>query len=224
MIVGVGRQPRARPVRRRPRPPPRRSSSSTSSTRSGGPAAASASLGGNDEREQTLNQILTEMDGFTGTEGVIVLAATNRPEILDPALLRPGRFDRRVVVSPPDRDGRAAILRVHLRGVPLADDVDLEPARRSRRPGWSAPTSRTSINEAALIAARRDHDRVQPARLHRRAREDRARRRAPHHALARGARAHRLPRERPRPARHAACRGPTRCARSRSSRAAARWA
>src|SRR5581483_270872 len=85
-----------------------------------------ASVGGHDEREQTLNQILTEMDGFTGTEGVVVLGATNRPEILASALLRPGRFDRRLVISPPDQTGRKAILEVHTRSVPLADDVDLE--------------------------------------------------------------------------------------------------
>ncbi len=120
----------------------------------------SASLGGNDEREQTLNQILTEMDGFSGTEGVIVLAATNRPEILDAALLRPGRFDRRVTVSPPDRDGRAAILRVHLRGVPLADDVDVDQIAQST-PGMVGADLANLINEAALTAARRNHDRVQ---------------------------------------------------------------
>ncbi len=120
---------------------------------------ASASIGGNDEREQTLNQILTEMDGFTGTEGVIVLAATNRPEILDPALLRPGRFDRRVVVSPPDRDGREAILRVHLRGVPVDEDVD--PGRlAASTPGMVGADLANLVNEAALIAARHDHDRV----------------------------------------------------------------
>ena len=83
------------------------------------------SFGANDEREQTLDQILTEMDGFTGTEGVIVLGATNRPDVLDPALLRPGRFDRRVLVNPPDLSGRAAIRRVHTRGVPLAHGIDL---------------------------------------------------------------------------------------------------
>src|SRR5204862_2594437 len=88
--------------------------------------AGAAFGGGNDEREQTLNQILTEMDGFDPTIGVIVLAATNRPEVLDPALLRPGRFDRRVAVQPPDTVGRLQILRVHTRHVPLADDVDLE--------------------------------------------------------------------------------------------------
>jgi cell division protease FtsH len=121
-----------------------------------------ASLGGNDEREQTLNQILTEMDGFSGSEGVIVLAATNRPEILDPALLRPGRFDRRVVVNPPDRDGRAAILRVHLRGVPLADDVDVDQIAAST-PGMVGADLKNLVNEAALTAARRDHERVTAA-------------------------------------------------------------
>jgi cell division protease FtsH len=121
-----------------------------------------ASIGGHDEREQTLNQILTEMDGFTGTEGVIVLAATNRPEILDPALLRPGRFDRRVVVNPPDQLGRRLILEVHTRGVPLADDVDLD-AIASSTPGMVGADLRNLVNEAALTAARRDHDRVQLA-------------------------------------------------------------
>jgi cell division protease FtsH len=121
---------------------------------------SSASLGGNDEREQTLNQILTEMDGFSGTEGVIVLAATNRPEILDQALLRPGRFDRRVVVNPPDRDGRRAILEVHLRGVPLADDVSIEGLAQST-PGMVGADLKNLINEAALTAARRNHERVE---------------------------------------------------------------
>ena len=103
-----------------------------------------ASLGGHDEREQTLNQILTEMDGFTGSEGVIVLAATNRPEILDSALLRPGRFDRRVFVNPPDAAGREQILRgAHAR---RAAGPRRRPRSRSprARPAWSAPTSRTS--------------------------------------------------------------------------------
>src|SRR4029079_1812558 len=94
----------------------------------------SASIGGNDEREQTLNQILTEMDGFSGTEGVIVIASTNRPEVLDQALLRPGRFDRRVTVNPPDQTGRRLILEVHTRAVPLAGDVDLD-ALASSTPG-----------------------------------------------------------------------------------------
>jgi cell division protease FtsH len=118
-----------------------------------------ASFGGNDEREQTLNQILTEMDGFTGTEGVIVLGATNRPEVLDQALLRPGRFDRRVFVNPPDKDGREQILRVHTRSVPLADDVDLSQVAAST-PGMVGADLRNLVNEAALTAARRDHSQV----------------------------------------------------------------
>ncbi|MEA2178617.1 MAG: cell division protease FtsH, partial [Solirubrobacteraceae bacterium] len=124
-----------------------------------GRARGSSSFGGSDEREQTLNQILTEMDGFTGTEGVIVIAATNRPEVLDSALLRPGRFDRRVVVNPPDKDGRRKILEVHTRSVPLADDVDLG-AVAATTPGMVGADLRNLINEAALGAARRDHDRV----------------------------------------------------------------
>jgi cell division protease FtsH len=120
------------------------------------------SFGGNDEREQTLNQILTEMDGFTGAEGVIVLGATNRPEILDQALLRPGRFDRRVFVNPPDRDGRKKILEVHTRSVPLADDVDLGQVAAST-PGMVGADLRNLVNEAALTAARRNHERVTAA-------------------------------------------------------------
>jgi cell division protease FtsH len=116
-------------------------------------------IGGHDEREQTLNQILTEMDGFTGSEGVIVLAATNRPEILDSALLRPGRFDRRVTVSAPDQAGRVAILAVHTRHVPLAPEVDLQ-ALAATTPGMVGADLRNLVNEAALLAARRNHDRV----------------------------------------------------------------
>jgi cell division protease FtsH len=117
------------------------------------------SFGGHDEREQTLNQILTEMDGFTGSEGVVVLAATNRPEILDPALLRPGRFDRRVTVSPPDLTGRRQILEVHSRGVPLAADVNLADVA-SATPGMVGADLKNLVNEAALLAARRGHDKV----------------------------------------------------------------
>jgi cell division protease FtsH len=117
------------------------------------------SIGGHDEREQTLNQILTEMDGFTGNEGVVVLAATNRPEVLDPALLRPGRFDRRVAVSSPDLAGRRQILAVHTRRVPLADDVDLD-ALAAATPGMVGADLRNLVNEAALSAARRRGDRV----------------------------------------------------------------
>ena len=119
----------------------------------------STTMGGHDEREQTLNQILTEMDGFDGSEGVIVIAATNRPEILDQALLRPGRFDRQVFVSPPDQVGRRAILEVHTRDVPLADDVDLD-AIASSTPGMVGADLRNLVNEAALMAARREHDAV----------------------------------------------------------------
>ena len=121
----------------------------------GGPT----SVGGHDEREQTLNQILTEMDGFDGTEGVVVLGATNRPEVLDPALLRPGRFDRRLTISPPDQEGRRAILAVHVRDVPLADDVDLSEVA-AMTPGMVGAELANLINEAALLAARRSKDRV----------------------------------------------------------------
>ena len=115
--------------------------------------------GGHDEREQTLNQILTEMDGFTPNDGVIVLAATNRPEILDPALLRPGRFDRRVAVQPPDGTGRRMILKVHTRSVPLDDNVDLDALAQST-PGMVGADLANLVNEAALLAARRGHQRV----------------------------------------------------------------
>jgi cell division protease FtsH len=115
--------------------------------------------GGNDEREQTLNQILTEMDGFTSSTGVIVIAATNRPDVLDQALLRPGRFDRRVAVQPPDRNGREAILRVHTRSVPVAADVDLGAIAAST-PGMVGADLANLVNEAALLAARRGHDQV----------------------------------------------------------------
>jgi cell division protease FtsH len=118
--------------------------------------------GGNDEREQTLNQILTEMDGFDSSTGVIVIAATNRPDVLDAALLRPGRFDRRVVVSPPDRNGRKAILEVHTRHVPLAPGVDLS-AIASSTPGMVGADLANLANEAALLAARRNHEKVEQA-------------------------------------------------------------
>ena len=115
--------------------------------------------GGNDEREQTLNQILTEMDGFDSSTSVIVIAATNRPDVLDAALLRPGRFDRHVTVQPPDRAGREKILEVHTRGVPLAEDVDLGRIASST-PGMVGADLANLVNEAALLAARRNHDRV----------------------------------------------------------------
>src|SRR5215211_603557 len=116
-------------------------------------------VGGSSEQEQTLNQILTEMDGFSSKEGVIVLAATNQPDVLDKALLRPGRFDRRVVVNPPDTVGREAILKVHTRSVPLADDVDLGELAAST-PGLSGADIRNLVNEAALLAARREQNEV----------------------------------------------------------------
>jgi cell division protease FtsH len=118
--------------------------------------------GANDEREQTLDQILTEMDGFESNEAVVVLGATNRPEILDPALLRAGRFDRRVAVQPPDRAGRAQIFKVHTRHVPLADDVDLDAIAAST-PGMVGADLANLANEAALLGARRDHEKVRMA-------------------------------------------------------------
>jgi len=113
--------------------------------------------GGHDEREQTLNQLLVEMDGFESSDGVIIIAATNRPDVLDPAILRPGRFDRRIIVPRPDLNGRAGILQVHTRKVPLASDVDLEIIARGT-PGFSGADLENLVNEAALLAARQDKD------------------------------------------------------------------
>lgn len=127
-----------------------------------GRTRGASTIGGHDEREQTLNQVLTEMDGFTGNEGVIVIAATNRPEVLDAALLRPGRFDRNIVVAPPDQQGRVAILRVHTRGVPLSPAVQL-PAIAKSTPGMTGADLANLVNEAALLAARRGHTSVSPA-------------------------------------------------------------
>src|SRR5574341_1644249 len=115
--------------------------------------------GGHDEREQTLNQLLVEMDGFDTNEGVILVAATNRPDVLDPALLRPGRFDRRVVVDNPDSKGRRAILDVHARGKPLAEDVNLELLAK-HTPGFSGADLANLVNEAALLAARRNKKKI----------------------------------------------------------------
>src|SRR5438132_2037603 len=120
---------------------------------------SSTSFGGNSEQEQTLNQILTEMDGFSSGDAVIVLAATNRPDVLDAALLRPGRFDRRVVVQPPDKTGRAAILKVHTRTVPLDTDADLTQVA-SATPGLVGADLKNLVNEAALLAARRGENAV----------------------------------------------------------------
>ena len=158
--------------------------------------------GGNDEREQTLNQILTEMDGFDSSTSVIVIAATNRPDVLDAALLRPGRFDRRVAVQPPDRAGREAILRVHTRHIPLAPDVDLGRIAATT-PGMVGADLANLANEAALLAARRGHDGRGGARLHRRARADRARRGATGSDEPRRPAADRLSRGRPCNRRHA---------------------
>ena len=116
--------------------------------------------GGHDEREQTLNQILTEMDGFEADTNVIVLGATNRPEVLDPALLRPGRFDRRIAVQPPDKNGRAQILRIHTRSLALSPDVDLEQVAAAT-PGATGADLSLIANEAALFAARRGHKAVE---------------------------------------------------------------
>ncbi|WP_330298797.1 ATP-dependent zinc metalloprotease FtsH [Streptomyces sp. NBC_00503] len=118
-----------------------------------------AAMGGHDEREQTLNQILTEMDGFSGSEGVVVLAATNRADVLDPALTRPGRFDRLVVVSPPDKGGREAILRIHTRDIPLAQSVDLAQVARTT-PGMTGADLANLANEAALLAVKRQQKQV----------------------------------------------------------------
>ena len=115
--------------------------------------------GGHDEREQTLNQLLVEMDGFESSEGIIVIAATNRPDILDPALLRPGRFDRQIFVPLPDVKGRLEILKIHTKDKPLAEDVDLEVIARST-PGFSGADLANIVNEAALIAARKNHGKI----------------------------------------------------------------
>ena len=112
---------------------------------------------GHDEREQTLNQLLVEMDGFESTDGVIIIAATNRPDVLDPAILRPGRFDRRIIVPRPDLKGRAGILGVHTRKVPLDTDVELEIIARGS-PGFSGADLENLVNESALLAARQDKD------------------------------------------------------------------
>ncbi|MCC7001705.1 MAG: ATP-dependent zinc metalloprotease FtsH [Gemmatimonadaceae bacterium] len=115
--------------------------------------------GGHDEREQTLNQLLVEMDGFESNDGVILIAATNRPDVLDPALLRPGRFDRQIVVDAPDLRGREGILKVHVRNKPLADDVDIHRLARGT-PGMAGADLANLVNEAALLAARRNHDKI----------------------------------------------------------------
>lgn len=120
--------------------------------------------GGHDEREQTLNQLLVEMDGFAPNEGIIIIAATNRPDILDPALLRPGRFDREITVGIPDINGRKEILKVHMRGKPLDDDVDVDVLAR-RTPGFTGADLENLVNEAALLAARHNKKKIGMAEL-----------------------------------------------------------
>ena len=155
--------------------------------------------GGHDEREQTLNQLLVELDGFDTKGGVIVIAATNRPDILDPALLRPGRFDRQIVVAQPDLAGRKGILRVHARGKPFGPDVDLDIIAR-RTPGFTGADLANVINEGALLTARANETQIQMAiagRGHRPGhRRPEAQERA---AVGEGAQDHRLPRGRARP-------------------------
>ena len=122
-------------------------------------SAGAGALAGHDEREQTLNQLLVEMDGFQANQGVVILAATNRAEILDPALLRPGRFDRHILVDRPDLAGRIAILKVHTRNVVIGPDVDLEVMAR-RTPGFTGADLANLVNEAALLAARQEKKEV----------------------------------------------------------------
>ena len=162
--------------------------------------------GGSDEREQTLNQILSEMDGFTPTESVIVMAATNRPDVLDSALLRPGRFDRHITVDRPTWQGRAAILKVHTRNKPLADDVNLEEIARGMI-GMTGADLRNLANEAALVATARGQEPHRPERLLPRRRPRADGRRARGGADGRGEAAHGLPRGRPRPGELAPSRG-----------------
>ena len=179
--------------------------------------------GGNDEREQTLNQILSEMDGFTQTEAVIVMAATNRPDVLDPALLRPGRFDRHITVDRPTYKGRLAIFGVHTRGIPLADDVDLERLAAGSV-GLTGADIRNLVNEATLWASRHDKEEVEMSDF------DYAR-----DKVLMGAKREeiltRQGEDRSPPITRRAtrcwpgcCPGPTACTRSRSFPAAARWA
>jgi cell division protease FtsH len=144
--------------------------------------------GGNDEREQTLNQLLVEMDGFEANEGVILIAATNRPDVLDPALLRPGRFDRQIVVPNPDVKGREKILKVHMRNVPLAPDVNAKTIARGT-PGFSGADLANLVNEAALLAARRSRRLGHADRLRGRQGQGHDGRRAPLHGDERGRKA-----------------------------------
>ena len=169
--------------------------------------------GGHDEREQTLNQMLSEMDGFEATEGIVMMAATNRPDILDPALLRPGRFDRQVVVPLPELDERQAILQVHGKDKRLAPDVDLDVVARGT-PGMSGADLSNLVNEAALFAVRgrRRRDPHAPLRAGPRPGAHGQRRESMALSDAREG-GHRLPRGRPRRVRRRAARRPTRCTR-----------
>ena len=176
-------------------------------------------IGSHEEREQTLNQLLAEMDGFDSRKGVIIMGATNRPEVLDPALLRPGRFDRQVLVDKPDVKGREEILRIHAKGVKIAPDVDLKVIA-ARTAGFAGADLANLVNEAALLAARSDKTAVGAEGLrvgHRSAdRRPREEARDEHE----GARDRRLPRVGPRDRRDRAARASIRCTRSRSCSAA----
>ena len=177
--------------------------------------------GGHDEREQTLNALLVEMDGFDTQEGVIIIAATNRPDVLDPALLRPGRFDRQITVNLPDVKGREEILRVHAKKVKLAEGVDLAVVARGT-PGYSGAELANVINEAALLAARRGLKGITLAELEEARDKVRWGKERRSLALSEKENEHRLSRSRSRIAARTACRTPSRCTKSRSFRAARR--
>jgi cell division protease FtsH len=187
----------------RPRPTRRRSCSSTRSTPSAGNRGAGLG-GGHDEREQTLNQLLVEMDGFDVRGGVILIAATNRPDVLDPALLRPGRFDRQIAVDAPDLPGREQILKVHARGKPMSEDADLRAVAR-RTPGFTGADLANVLNEAALLTARLSKTQIDKNALDEAIDRRHRRTAAPDPADERqGEGAHRLPRGRPRAGRRGA--------------------
>ena len=179
--------------------------------------------GGNDEREQTLNQLLVEMDGFDTNSTVIVIAATNRPDVLDPALQRPGRFDRQVVVPLPDIRGREQILNVHMRKVPIAVDVKPEIIARGT-PGFSGADLANLVNEAALFAARRNKRLVDMEDFESAKGQNHDGRRAPQHGDDRRERKTPLTTSLATPLSPSCCPSLTRCTKSPSSRAAARWA